>query len=188
MAGVSDLLGAQDEVRRRLSAFDTSQFSKATPCSEWSVRDLAEHLYNGSNSAAGLLEPDQQAPKPAAELSDEELVEAIDAAFEHELAAFSAPDALSRSFTHPRAGEMNGERLLGLRTGDYLLHSWDLARASGAEDETLPPHLVEVVYAGLAPMAAMLAQSGAFGSGPSGTLPEDAPLQQRLLDLSGRRP
>jgi len=27
-----------------------------------------------------------------------------------------------------------------------------------------------------------------FGTGPSGTVGPDAPLQDRLLDLSGRRP
>jgi hypothetical protein len=34
----------------------------------------------------------------------------------------------------------------------------------------------------------MIPATGVFGSGPSGTLGPDAPLQDRLLDLSGRRP
>jgi hypothetical protein len=33
-----------------------------------------------------------------------------------------------------------------------------------------------------------LESSGAFGSGPSAGVPDSAPLQTRLLDLSGRRP
>ena len=37
-------------------------------------------------------------------------------------------------------------------------------------------------------MAPFIAEIGVFGSGPSGTVAEDAPLQQRLLDLTGRRP
>ena len=30
--------------------------------------------------------------------------------------------------------------------------------------------------------------TGMFGDGPSGTVPADAPIQLRVLDLSGRRP
>ena len=38
------------------------------------------------------------------------------------------------------------------------------------------------------PMAPMLAGSGAFGEGASGTVGDDAPTQTKLLDLAGRRP
>ena len=41
---------------------------------------------------------------------------------------------------------------------------------------------------GMSPMAGFIGKSGFFGSGPSGEVGEDAPLQSRLLDLSGRRP
>ena len=37
-------------------------------------------------------------------------------------------------------------------------------------------------------MAPIIGDIGVFGTGPSGTVADDAPLQQRLLDLSGRRP
>jgi hypothetical protein len=35
-------------------------------------------------------------------------------------------------------------------------------------------------------MAPHIRQIGVFGTGPSGTIPKEAPLQQRLLDLAGR--
>jgi hypothetical protein len=38
------------------------------------------------------------------------------------------------------------------------------------------------------PMAPFIGQTGVFGSGPSGDVAADAPLQQRLLDFTGRRP
>jgi hypothetical protein len=37
-------------------------------------------------------------------------------------------------------------------------------------------------------MAPMLGQTGMFGTGPSGNVPDTADLQTRVLDLSGRRP
>ena len=82
---------------------------------------------------------------------------------------------------------MPGSTLLGFRTADNLLHAWDLARAVGG-DEALDPDLVTVVWARLEPMAPVVATLGVFGTGPSGTVGADAPLQERLLDLSGRRP
>ncbi|HMC39818.1 MAG TPA: hypothetical protein VKI19_09165, partial [Acidimicrobiales bacterium] len=74
----------------------------------------------------------------------------------------------------------------GMRTGDALLHAWDLARAVDADDQ-LPADLVSEVWAHMSPMAGFIGSSGFFGSGPSGEVSEDAPLQTRLLDLSGRR-
>jgi hypothetical protein len=45
-----------------------------------------------------------------------------------------------------------------------------------------------LAWEGLQPMVPFIGEIGAFGTGPSGTVAEDAPLQLRLLDLTGRRP
>jgi hypothetical protein len=87
---------------------------------------------------------------------------------------------------HP-AMQMPGAQLLNFRISDYLIHSWDLARGLGVDD-TLNPALVEHVWESIQPMAPMIPHVGVFGSGLSGTVPTDAPLQLRLLDLLGRRP
>jgi hypothetical protein len=70
---------------------------------------------------------------------------------------------------------------------DYVLHTWDLARALGG-DETLPDQLAVSCWSALEPLAPFIRQTGVFGEGPSGTVEDDAPLQFRLLDLSGGRP
>ena len=88
---------------------------------------------------------------------------------------------------HPAAGDVPGLTLYEFRTSDYLLHSWDVARATGG-DESLDEGLVLLTWQGMQPMAPFIADIGMFGTGPSGTVAEDAPLQQRLLDLTGRRP
>ncbi|MEA3021062.1 MAG: hypothetical protein QOI47_2586, partial [Actinomycetota bacterium] len=54
--------------------------------------------------------------------------------------------------------------------------------------ESLDQGPVGYVWEALQPMAPMIGQVGVFGTGPSGDVPDDAPLQQRLLDLTGRRP
>lgn len=65
------------------------------------------------------------------------------------------------------------------------LQAWDLARSIGVDD-TLPPELVQGMWAQLQPVADEWREIGAFG--PEVEVPADAPLQQRLLGLAGRRP
>ena len=113
-------------------------------------------------------------------------VAAIDEALQRQQAAFDRPGVESHVFQHP-AGDMPGAQVLQFRLGDVLVHQWDLARAIGA-DEHLDPELVDEVWTGVAPMIPMMANSGVFGTGPSGSLGDDALPQQRLLDAMGRRP
>ena len=88
---------------------------------------------------------------------------------------------------HPNIGDITAAQLFGFRIADLTLHAWDLARAIGA-NERLDDELVELVYAGMQPLTPFIAQTGMFGSGPSGEHADDVPTQTRMLDLSGRRP
>ena len=108
-------------------------------------------------------------------------------AFGAELARFNREGAVTMTVHHPAAGDIAGQTLLEFRTTDYVLHTWDLARATGG-DERLPHDLVSSVWEALQWMAPFIAKTGVYGDGPSGTPGDDAPLQTRLLDLSGRRP
>jgi uncharacterized protein (TIGR03086 family) len=83
--------------------------------------------------------------------------------------------------------DMPAQQLLGFRITEYGLHGWDLARAIGADDD-IDPEVLTALLALLEPMAGFLPATGMFGSGSSGELGEDASLQERVLDLSGRRP
>ncbi len=189
MADVTDLTIAQAEIRRRVAAIGAEQWGLPTPCSEWDVADLVAHLVGGSRMTMLLLEGasahDSLAPFKAQRGSDP--VADLDAALVDELDAFSGPGAFERVIHHPAAGDVPGATLYEFRTSDYLLHSWDVARATGG-DEQLHEGLVAAAWDGIQPMAPFIGQIGIFGSGPSGTVGEDAPLQERLLDLTGRRP
>lgn len=76
---------------------------------------------------------------------------------------------------------------------EYLTHityfragrAYDIARFIGVET-SLPDDLVQGLWEELAPHAEEWRQMGVFG--PAVELPEDAPLQDRLLALTGRDP
>lgn len=171
---------------RRVAA---DQWDLPTPCDGWSVKMLVGHVASGSRMAAALAAGGTRNEAIAAlgvdHLGDDP-VGSIEAALAAQLGAFARPDIAEQVFRHP-AGDMPGAQVLRFRLGDLLVHQWDLARAIGA-DENLDAELVEETWDAIAPMIPMMATSGVFGSGPSGVVGADAPLQIQLLDAMGRRP
>jgi uncharacterized protein (TIGR03086 family) len=173
----------------RLKAVTTDQWNLPTPCEAWTVRHLVAHVVAG-NRMAVLLLAGASADEAATALAEDPLgtdpVVAFLSTAAEQVAAFAEPGALERNCHHV-AGDISGARLLGFRVTDLALHGWDLSRATKTKEE-LDPELVQEIWGALAPMAPMIAQTGFFGSGPSGLLDGEAPLQDRLLDLCGRRP
>ena len=181
---------ARSEFARRLRLVTDDDWELPTPCDDWTVRDLVVHVVGGDRMSAALLRGASREEATAIRKTidlGEDAVAAFDAEADEVAAAFAEPGAFDYNFVHPSGMEITGERLLGFRIGDYALHGWDLARAIGA-DENLDDDLVQVLWNALAPMAGMIGNSGVFGAGPTGQVGDDAPLQERLLDLTGRRP
>ena len=70
-------------------------------------------------------------------------------------------------------------------SGDLLIHTWDLARATGL-DEELDAGEVHRMYVGIQPMDQVLRESGHYG--PRVPVADDASEQARLLAFTGRQP
>jgi len=182
------LEAARADFSERLTAVGPDQWDFPSLCGDWTVRDLALHLVRGNTMAALLLaatsRDDTIAAMRAIEAGD--LVAQFDDSADRQAAAFAEPGAFECLCHHP-VGDMPGTQLFGFRVCDMGLHAWDLSRAIGADDR-LRPEVVEVAWESLSPMAPIIGETGVFGTGPSGSVPDDASLQVRVLDLSGRRP
>ena len=180
---------ATEEAGRRVRDVKPDQWDLPTPCAEWTVRDLVNHLVRGNTMSVMLLDGASRDEVFAMFRSadrNEDLIAGYAETVAEQNAAFRRPGALDQTVHHPM-GDIPATLLLHFRTGDAALHAWDLARAIGA-DERLDAELVQQIYDGMLPMAAVMAGSGAFGEGGSGTVPDDAATQTKLLDLAGRRP
>ncbi len=158
-------------------------------CGDWPVGELVRHVIAGDAMAIALI--DGATSDEAMEvLSGAPLEEAPVAQFSATaaamLAAFQRPGVMEQLVSHPM-GVMPAGQVLGFRIGEAALHGWDLARAIGVDD-SLDAGVVQSVWDAMEPAKDILASLGIFGDGPSGNVGDDAPLQQRLLDLSGRRP
>jgi uncharacterized protein (TIGR03086 family) len=172
---------------QRLAAVGDDQWSRPSVCVGWSVKDVADHVLGGNRFAAALA---------AGATSDEALTQALAASFDGEpvsafvesanaqLDAFKRPGALDAIVLHPQ-GDITGRAFLYYRVGDLLLHGWDLARSTGGDDQ-LDDDLVPDVWHAYQPLLRTAIENGAFGTGSSGDVPDDAPLSLRLLDATGR--
>lgn len=180
---------AAADLESKVAQLDAGKLDAPTPCEGWTVRDLLRHVVGGNAMTTKLLlegvSKAEASAVMAEDLVGDDPAGAVRRTNAEAAAAFRAAD-LSVVLDHP-AMQMPGSQLLNFRTGDLILHSWDLARAIGI-DETLADGPVAYVWEALQPMAPIIGKIGQFGTGPSGEVPEDAPLQQRLLDLTGRRP
>lgn len=179
------------EFESRLRLVGADDWDRPTPCSEWTVGGLVNHVLLGTRMSVQLLAGGSRQDVIAG-LGDDLMAGAGDPIADFvSLAAqmqqgFEAAGGLDGTVDHPM-GEIPRSVFVGFRIGDNGAHAWDLARAIGADD-TLDPELVQRMWDDIQPMAAGLGDLGMFGEGASGEVADDAPLQTRLLDLLGRRP
>lgn len=187
MDPVEQLRRARSEFQRRVVQVRADHVALPTPCSEWTVRSLLAHVIGGNHAYVALLHGSNaeqfRAILAGFEVGDDPLQQFRRSAAEV-IAAFGEPGALERTVQHPM-GEVPAVQLLGMRVTEWTIHGWDLARAIDADD-SLDVKLVESLYARLAPRVHALASTGYFQ--PPTELPDTAPLQDKLLDLLGRRP
>jgi uncharacterized protein (TIGR03086 family) len=171
---------------QRVMTVGPDDWDRPTPCSDWSVRDLVQHLVSEELWAPPLFEG-----RTIAEVGDrfegDILGSDPQAAWKEAAAAAidaASPDVLDRT-VHLSFGDVPGREYIGQLTADHVIHAWDLARGTGGEDR-LDPELVEFVHGFLAPQVDQWRAAGVFG--PAVDVPADADLQTKLLAVTGRRP
>jgi len=180
----------------KLGTVRPGQLTWRTPCTEWDVRQLVNHMTRGNLSYVRLLDGATSAEflrlRDADALGDDP-AGAYARSVGECAAAFARPGALRQVLDYP-LGQVTGEQALAVRTADSVIHTWDLARAVGIDD-TLPPDLVAWVsdhlgeiYDGL-PESPVAAQSAhRFFAAPPAEAATGASRQGRLLIQMGRRP
>lgn len=185
-ATLETLKAATDHFGAVLGRVEPDQYELATPCTEWSVVQLVDHVVVGARWAGMILRgADGRAALAqilSTPLSDDRRVDWLAAGAE-QLAAFADPGALERTVAHP-IGPTPARAFLHLRVGDLVVHAWDLAHAVGG-DERLPSDLVAAALLGFEARAGELAATGVFGAGPAAGERSTDP-QQRLLQITGR--
>jgi len=161
------------------------QWAAPTPCREWSVRELVNHV-----TVENAWAPPLFAGRTIAEVGDQfdgDLLGADPVASwttyaAGAIAAVRQPAAMART-VQLSFGDFPGREYAMQLFADMLIHSWDLARAIGA-DEQLDPELVGVLTVWFADMADGYRAAGAVG--PRVDVADDSDAQTKLLADFGR--
>jgi uncharacterized protein (TIGR03086 family) len=187
---------ASDGFAHRLRAVGSDGWTRPTPCSAWNVHQLVNHVTQANRNYVRLLSGGTAAEFLTMRDFDalgSDPLGAYTASVQACADAFAEPGAFQHMLDHP-LGRLLGRQALAVRTTDTTIHTWDLARAVGA-DETLnadlvawiDEHLLEI-YAGMAEMPTSEVTTHRFFAAPVGVLPDEASVQDRLLHRMGRVP
>ena len=152
------------------------------PCAGWVARDVVRHM---TEWMPGFLLGNWGIELPSVPSADDDPVGAwlvVDTAIQ---AGLDDPQVAAHQSDSP-AGRMSFEDAIAMFCiADVLVHTWDLARATGL-DETLDPDEVRGLADSMAPMEDAMRQSGHYG--PRVEVPDDADEQTRLIAFTGRQP
>lgn len=178
---------AMGEFDKRVRSVAPDQWHKPTPCADWDVRQLVNHLVVEQLWAPLLLDGatvDDVGDRFDGDQLGDDPVAAWASAAAASREAFAAPGALRRS-VELSYGRRPAQGYCQEMTMDLTVHAWDLARAIGV-DEKLDEELVSGALAFIEPQIDQLAGTGLFA--PPVEVVRDADGQTRLLALLGRRP
>jgi uncharacterized protein (TIGR03086 family) len=121
---------ARTEFARLVALVPISSLENPTPCSEWTLRQLLNHVVTGTQWFATVV-----LGEPRPDRGPDQILSDPSGAFSRRAdefrAAMGAPGALDRTYVHA-AGAVNGERYTLMRVNEYLCHGWDVATTIGA--------------------------------------------------------
>jgi uncharacterized protein (TIGR03086 family) len=161
------------------TAADRDTWDAPSPCAEWDARGVVEHVIGFQDVLLlSQLGVEAQRPRDDPQARWRATEEAI-------FAALGANGTLDKVVDVPGMGQSPVSRLLPTLTTDVLIHTWDLARAVGA-DVKLDPELCRLAYERAVPFDDVLRSSGMFG--PKVDVADDADLQTKLIAFFGRDP
>jgi uncharacterized protein (TIGR03086 family) len=167
---------------QRARSVPEGAWDNPAPCEGWVARDVVRHMvewmpgFFSSNAGLELAtgSPVDEDPAAAWEVLSDSIQGALD-----------EPAIAAREFEMRMGRYTIEDAVATFCIGDVLVHTWDLARATGL-DETLDADEVHRMVEAMEPIDALLRQSGQYG--PRVDVPHDADEQTRLIAFTGRQP
>jgi len=190
MTDMLDLEPPARHVAELLDGVHEGRLDDPTPCESYAVRDLVTHLLGLATvfrEAAHKNTGGVTAQPPEAALATplpgdwrERLREQL-----NELAAAWSVEAAWQGGTQAGGQTLPAETAGRIALNELVLHGWDLARATD-QPYVSDPASLRASAALLEQALDPAAREGMFG--PVVDVPPDAPLLDRVVGLSGRRP
>jgi uncharacterized protein (TIGR03086 family) len=167
------------EVDMIVAAVTADRFDDHTPCADWNVRALLDHLVYENLMWTSLADGDPRNDFAADHLGDDH-VAAFRASAEAALAAFRRPGMLAQQY-----GPAPGWRLVEQVVIEMLVHGWDLAKATGRPTD-LAPDVAATALAAVRTIYAELPRTPGGSFAPAQPVPDRASAADRLAAYLGR--
>ncbi|HEX4213275.1 MAG TPA: TIGR03086 family metal-binding protein [Candidatus Dormibacteraeota bacterium] len=181
---ISDYRRIVDGVQSIVDGIDEDDWARPTPCTEWTVRDLLNHLVSGQRRL-GRMARGEQPPASGTDVLGADPKGAFrDATAEVEALA-ATPGMLEKRLVTP-LGEQPGSFVVVLQGNELMVHGWDLARSLGASVDPLPADIADRT---LRMWQERLARMHRPEGGPFAAeqpVASDAPASDRLAAYLGR--
>jgi uncharacterized protein (TIGR03086 family) len=180
------LIRAVEQTGRIISGMGVGQLSLSTPCTEWNVRDVVNHLI----SSLHMFSQGAMGAKFNLEEFGVDRVK-YDAAVSYAQEAAKLKIALGRAGVMDQEwdlafGSPEGSLAVDIAIIEFVAHGWDIARATNSKVE-LDPELAEVALANARMLTTQFGrQEGVFAD--ELPPPEGADAYQRLAAFVGRDP
>jgi len=162
------VLSGLDQLEALLAEVRPERFDDPTPCAEWTVRDLVDHVVEAPANFATMMR-------------GEEVDWSSTPRHDDWLAAYRRGADELRSQL-PSAGEV--PPMAGFQAAEFAVHSWDLARALGRGTSDLDPWVAECGFEAMRGALTPERRGSAFG--PEQQAPADADIYERIAAFSGR--
>lgn len=163
------------------------QLGRPTPCAAWTVRDVLGHLVGGLTTVIAAFEqgtPVDTTPRP--DLLGDDPAAALGQVTHDLVKVAGQPGAADKAITLP-FGDLPAPVLLRFLAFDQLVHTWDLATASG-RSVSVPDELVTAItdFAHQTVAPEMRGAEGVFGAEVA--VPPGASRLDALIAFAGRQP
>lgn len=175
-----------DELTRLFGSVREADWERPTPCTEWTLRDLTDHITGGNRFTIRILGGDSSAEAMAAArrsfTDGHDTRRSLVTSTRQLEDRFVVPGMLDQ-LCHHVSGDLSGLEVLRLRLHDLIIHTWDAAQAQQAKPFEIRPELVTWA---LADIAADTFVARHFGLAPC-TVDNRGSDQDGLLATFGRR-
>ena len=182
---MQQVLDCTDQV---VDKVDAGQLGNATPCTEWTVRDVINHVTGGATMFAecvehGSIPDDRFGQLIGGDNLGDDWKGSYRKASANARSAFGAPGVLDRTVKLP-FGEMPAGVALNIAIADVMTHACDIAKATGQtiDDPQLLGTALETAHQVI---SSDFRQPGFFDAEQS--VPAGASPMDKLLAFAGRK-
>jgi uncharacterized protein (TIGR03086 family) len=186
--GPEILEGLLQRNKERVANVKEDQLGDATPCAEFKVKDLLNHMIGGNFmfgilASGGTLDTSQAPPDFVA---NGNFAATYEQSAEASLNGWRSEGVMERPIPLPFA-TMPGAQAIRIAVLETVVHGWDLAKATG-QDAEIPEQLAAPMLDGVKKVIPPGTRPAELPFGPEVTVPDSASTTDKLVAYLGRKP